>query len=83
VNNSLPDLDRRERTTLWPLAVLALIMGVVPTAWLRTIDPAVSKSVQQVTGVQVQTENGLPLGLAQNGASQSSGLKAVAEVNGR
>jgi NADH-quinone oxidoreductase subunit M len=83
VNNSLPDLDGRERTTLWPLAVLALIMGVVPSAWLRSIDPAVAKSVQQVMGTPVQAQSNPTLGVAENEAPQSSGLKTTAEVSGR
>ena len=40
-NNSLPDLDLRERVALWPAAVLALVMGVAPLWWLKAIDPAV------------------------------------------
>jgi len=40
VNNSLPDLDLREQTALWPTAVAALVMGVAPLLWLNAIDPA-------------------------------------------
>jgi NADH-quinone oxidoreductase subunit M len=40
-NNSLPDLDLRERVALWPAAVMALVMGVAPLLWLNAIDPAV------------------------------------------
>jgi NADH-quinone oxidoreductase subunit M len=40
-NSSLPDLSVRERVALWPAAILALGMGVVPMLWLNTIDPAV------------------------------------------
>jgi NADH-quinone oxidoreductase subunit M len=41
VNHTLPDLNARERLSLWPLAVMALVMGVIPTMFLRQIDPAV------------------------------------------
>jgi NADH-quinone oxidoreductase subunit M len=41
VNNTLPDLNLREKTALMPAAVVALIMGVAPYIWLSTIDPAV------------------------------------------
>jgi NADH-quinone oxidoreductase subunit M len=41
VNNSLPDLDMRERVAVWPLAVLALIMGVASPLWIRPMDAAV------------------------------------------
>ena len=41
VNNTLRDLNARERMSLWPIAVMALVMGVIPTMFLRQIDPAV------------------------------------------
>lgn len=41
-NKSLPDLDGREQISLWPAAVMALVMGVVSPYWMRTIDPAVA-----------------------------------------
>jgi NADH-quinone oxidoreductase subunit M len=41
VNLTLPDLNARERTALWPAAVAALAMGVAPLLWLNAIDPAV------------------------------------------
>jgi len=40
-NQQLPDLSGRERTALWPAAILALAMGVAPLLWLNAIDPAV------------------------------------------
>jgi NADH-quinone oxidoreductase subunit M len=40
-NNSLPDLNLRERIALWPAAIMALVMGVAPLLWLNAIDPAV------------------------------------------
>jgi NADH-quinone oxidoreductase subunit M len=39
-NQSLPDLDMRERVALWPAALAALIMGVAPLIWLNAFDPA-------------------------------------------
>jgi NADH-quinone oxidoreductase subunit M len=41
VNGTLPDLNGRERLSLWPLVIMSLVMGVVPTIFLRQIDPAV------------------------------------------
>jgi len=41
-NKNLADLDARERISLWPLAIAALVMGVVPDLWLRFISPSVS-----------------------------------------
>jgi len=40
-NATLPDLNLRERTALWPTVVMALAMGVAPLLWLNAIDPAV------------------------------------------
>jgi NADH-quinone oxidoreductase subunit M len=41
-NKSLPDLDGREQISLWPVAVMALVMGVVSPYWMKTIHPAVA-----------------------------------------
>src|SRR6266567_3803577 len=46
-NNSVPDLDLRERVALWPAAVVALVMGVAPLWWLKAIDPAVHNVLVQ------------------------------------
>jgi NADH-quinone oxidoreductase subunit M len=47
VNASLPDADARERSVLWPLAVLALIMGILPNLWLKPIDASVAGILAQ------------------------------------
>jgi len=46
-NVSLRDLDARERVSLWPLAIAALVMGVAPMLWLHSIDPSVSAALKQ------------------------------------
>jgi NADH-quinone oxidoreductase subunit M len=43
INSKLPDLNLREKAALWPIAVAALVMGVVPLVWLSAIDPAVQR----------------------------------------
>jgi NADH-quinone oxidoreductase subunit M len=43
VNAGLADLDSRERSCLWPLAIAALVMGVAPTLWMNRIDQSVSR----------------------------------------
>ena len=48
VNNTLPDLDLRERTALAPIAIAALVMGVAPLIWLNAIDPAVQAALAPV-----------------------------------
>ena len=49
VNQTLPDLDIRERTALWPAAAAALMMGVAPLLWLNAIDPAVQSVLAPFT----------------------------------
>ena len=46
-NSSLPDLDGREKTALWPLALTALAMGVLPMLWMRPIDRSVAEYLPQ------------------------------------
>jgi len=48
VNNSLPDLNLREKTALVPAAVAALVMGVAPILLLSAIDPAVQAALANV-----------------------------------
>ncbi len=45
VNNTLPDLNLREKSALIPIAVMALVMGVAPLLWLSAIDPAVQSAL--------------------------------------
>ena len=45
VNETLPDLDMRERIALLPAAAAALVMGVAPLLWLNAIDPAVQAAL--------------------------------------
>ncbi len=49
VNNTLPDLNVREKFALAPAAVAALIMGVAPLMWLSAIDPAVQMALAPFT----------------------------------
>ena len=46
-NKNLTDMDARERVSMWPLAIAALVMGVAPNLWLHFIDPSVSYSLKQ------------------------------------
>ena len=57
VNRTLPDLSVREKVALWPTAVAALAMGIIPLVWLNPIEPSVrqvlaplSQTVAQVIG---------------------------------
>jgi NADH-quinone oxidoreductase subunit M len=53
-NRSLPDLDMRERLTLWPTALAAVAMGVAPLLWINAIDPAVHNALAAVAQVSTQ-----------------------------
>jgi NADH-quinone oxidoreductase subunit M len=48
-NKTLPDLDRREQISLWPIAVMALVMGVLSPFWMKSIDPAVAATLPGVS----------------------------------
>lgn len=54
VNSKLPDVTGREQAALWPAALAALIMGVVPMLWLSDINPAVQAAIQPL--VQFTTQ---------------------------
>ncbi|HYE26399.1 MAG TPA: NADH-quinone oxidoreductase subunit M [Clostridia bacterium] len=53
VNATLRDIDGRERTAVWPLAIASVVMGVAPMVWMNAIDAA-SVRVVEHTGGQVQ-----------------------------
>jgi NADH-quinone oxidoreductase subunit M len=53
-NSTLPDLSGREQAALWPAALAARVMGVVPMLWLEAINPAVRSAIQPV--VQFTTQ---------------------------
>jgi NADH-quinone oxidoreductase subunit M len=57
-NRRLPDIDAREQISLWPVAVMALVMGVISTYWMKSIDPAVEGTVPHSSAAtRVQTPN--------------------------
>jgi NADH-quinone oxidoreductase subunit M len=53
-NRSLADIDRRERISLVPLVVLAVIMGVASPYWMKSINPAVGGTLPK-TEVKLKT----------------------------
>ena len=57
-NKTLPDLDGREQISLWPVAVMAIVMGVVSPYWMKSIDPAlaaVHKAQSNTTVTRITT----------------------------
>jgi NADH-quinone oxidoreductase subunit M len=51
-NATLPDLSPREWAGVLPLCVMSIVMGVFPTLFLRPMEPAVRKVVEQVQAAQ-------------------------------
>jgi NADH-quinone oxidoreductase subunit M len=62
-NKTLPDLDAREQISLWPIAVMALVMGVASTYWMKSIDPAVAVTIPKASPASnpVTGTNAVPL----------------------
>ena len=54
-NTALADLTTRERATLWPAVAVAVAMGVFPMVFLKPMEPAVARLVEQVRRNQGQT----------------------------
>jgi len=48
-NESLPDMNLRERAALLPVAAMALVMGVAPLLWLNAIDPSVQNVLAPIS----------------------------------
>jgi NADH-quinone oxidoreductase subunit M len=53
-NKTLPDIDGRERISLVPLVVMAVIMGVVSPYWMKSIQPSVASTIPQAAGTKAQ-----------------------------
>ncbi|HMF89623.1 MAG TPA: NADH-quinone oxidoreductase subunit M [Candidatus Angelobacter sp.] len=73
-NKTLPDLDAREQISLWPIAVMALVMGVISPYWMKSIGPSVEATLPHASvGAKAQnhllTPNGTPEGVPLQGAS--------------
>jgi NADH-quinone oxidoreductase subunit M len=69
-NTRLRDANTRERIALWPLVIMALVMGVASPLWIGQMERSVADALQAVTGPQ-HTPSG--------GASSTTS----AEVTGR
>ena len=62
------DLNGREHISLWPMAVLMLIMGVASPYWMRAIDGQVTQLVGTPTPTQTHTiESGQAAAVAAQG----------------
>ena len=63
-NASLPDLSTRERFTLWPAVAMTIVMGMFPMTFLRPMEPAVARLVEQVRRNEGQTVQNPVLGIS-------------------
>ncbi len=52
-NRTLPDISFREQISLWPLAVLALIMGVASPYWITSMEKPVADIIYKVKSATV------------------------------
>ena len=59
-NATLPDLSVREWCAAGPLVAAAILMGVLPTLFLRPMEPSVTPVVQRVTQSQRVNVRALP-----------------------
>jgi NADH-quinone oxidoreductase subunit M len=77
-NKSLPDIDGRERISLVPLVVMALIMGVASPYWMRGIESAVVATIPR-TAIQSQSAPAQPRSLqpAAHGKAGTAVAKAA------
>jgi len=50
-NKTLPEIDGRERISLVPLVVMAVIMGVASPYWMKSIEPAVVSTLPRAGSV--------------------------------
>jgi NADH-quinone oxidoreductase subunit M len=57
-NRSLPDLDGREQVSLWPLVIMALVMGVASSLWMKSIDPSVAAITSTAKAASASTNAG-------------------------
>jgi NADH-quinone oxidoreductase subunit M len=52
-NRKLSDISLREQISLWPLAVLALIMGVASPYWISSMEKPVADIIDKVKSATV------------------------------
>jgi NADH-quinone oxidoreductase subunit M len=60
-NKGLGDLTPREWIVIVPICVMAVVMGVVPNLFLRPMEPAVRRTVEQIVGAPAPVNAGVPV----------------------
>jgi NADH-quinone oxidoreductase subunit M len=61
-NRGLRDLSLREWIVIAPICAMAVFMGVVPNVFLRPMEPAVRRAVEQVVGTLPANAGAAPAG---------------------
>jgi len=64
-NAKLQDLQPREWATVLPLCALAILMGVLPSLFLRPMEPSVKKLVERVQAVRPAVAQAQPAAVPQ------------------
>jgi NADH-quinone oxidoreductase subunit M len=86
-NKTLPDIDSRERISLVPLVVMSVIMGVASPYWMKSIEPAVTSTLQRVSGImKAQTQDRVvPINqakqISEKAASNASAASPVQKIS--
>jgi NADH-quinone oxidoreductase subunit M len=82
-NRGLRDLSLREWVVIAPICAMAIVMGVVPGAFLRPMEPAVRKTVQAIVGAQVPANTAArPPAPAHRASGSERGLATGAQLGG-
>jgi NADH-quinone oxidoreductase subunit M len=67
-NRALPDLNPREWALMVPTIAMAIVMGVIPGAFLRPMEPSVNRVLQRITSPARQARfEARPIGAALTG----------------
>jgi NADH-quinone oxidoreductase subunit M len=61
-NRGLKDLSVREWIVIGPICAMCVFMGVVPGVFLKPMEPAVRRAVEQVIGASPANADGGPAG---------------------
>ena len=64
-NAKLQDLQPREWASVLPLCALAILMGVLPSLFLRPMEPSVKKLVERVQAVRPVVAQAQPAAVPQ------------------
>jgi NADH-quinone oxidoreductase subunit M len=82
-NESLRDLSAREWWALGPTLVMALLMGVAPTLFLRPMEPAVNRLVDRVSRSQRLTARDAGFGSRDSGFGLLTPASQISNRNSR